>query len=408
MKRRTFLKAVAVASIVPETIRAMSGMDRSSQADPVVSPFDLVRSIDRIGTWTQESGMADNVWMNLIQRSEYRGNKHSGSASTFTVGRLDGPSSRESTVGLLEQKYRAETEDYKGPLICQDDLVKYWDCREFWGKYFEEVRNRSVIPYAERMGDVYRQNVFKASANEKFELIPGDSDYTTPIHGPGLGRLMGRNLPTLPLSQEMLDLTAVQLMEDGADEPACDNWIEFDSDGPIFPLLIGREISGKILSENEHRSKTSSNEFLKRREEYVCKRFRHVINPAPARWKLLENMLIRVPNLLKTRGLKSWSENPDWIDPEVAQYESCEVLSRWVMEEEIVVPGNRPPARGSTIHNSLGNWDFISGSEACSGFGFEDPLHKFGLHVCSIHHAFRPIFGQYGRMILFKRPMKST
>jgi hypothetical protein len=101
-------------------------------------------------------------------------------------------------------------------------------------------------------------------------------------------------LPTSELTQEMLDGTAIELIQEAADDGDTDGWVSNGPDGPVWPLHIGTQMSHRLFINNsELRSDLNQsftgwgdlNPVLKRMgASRVLKNFRHVITPFPARW----------------------------------------------------------------------------------------------------------------------------
>lgn len=458
------------------------------------TPFDILRSkSEDLGETLYVRASWKEPWMSIIPRDTYP--KGAGYVrSSFQVGRSE-PSTDEETwnavqsladnasagacaqsynqtyTGFHEDTYKPESFDLTGPLVCQDDLTMYWKSTEFWEKYFQALEKRNRKSVINRLGNVYRNYVPKASANGSFSYIAGNIATQPASSTVDLSGLIA-SLPDSELTQEMLDGTAVELMEEGADEPNSNGWITQGPDGPQFPLLIGSFMSQRILQNNsEFRSDLNqsfqgwgdANPVIKRiGASRVIKNYRHVVNRFPARWRLMSdgetiNFSSRGPdrntNVLTTATLavvgavgtvtlsggagtftvpaassKAFVRIPTfamstnstdatkgqvavvngcWRDPAGAPYESVEVLNPWVMTEEVLSPVNSAPGMKLKAQNYFGEWQFVTGNDSLLGFascaGVTDPLHKFGRHFANYRHALKPIFVNYGRMILFLR-----
>lgn len=258
------------------------------------------------------------IWQNLIPRADYP--KGAGYVrSTFQIARSE-PSSEEETwspiqplsenangacditynqvyVGEHEDQYRPAIFGLMGPPICQDEFTMAWKAPEFWEKYFSAMEKRNVKSHSNRLANVYRQYAYKASANEDFHYVVGKwqgvqpppsivdmTDYTTGTLG----------LPNSELTQEHLDGTAQELMEEGADEGDTDAWISQGEDGPEWPLHIGSWMSKRLfLNNSELRADVNAsfngygnlNPVIQRLgAKRVLGNFRHIINRFPARW----------------------------------------------------------------------------------------------------------------------------
>lgn len=319
----------------------------------------------------------------------------------------------------------------------------YWQSTEFWEKYFQALEKRNRKSVINRLGNVYIQYVPKASANASFAYIAGDIATQPAPSTPVLTGLQGGNIPTSELTQEMLDATAVELAEEGADEPNSNGWITQGPDGPVFPLYLGQWISHRLLLNNsELRSDFNqsfqgwgeTNPVIKRLgASRIIKNFRHIINRFPPRWTTLQvdstgaqgggyvggvygaddGILKRVPVWTMSTAAADATKgrvaivNPSWRDPAKAMFEGCTVMNPWVMTEEVLMPVNSAPGMKLKPQNYFGEWMFVTGNDALLGIdsctGIQDPLHKQGRHFAEYRHALKPQYAVYGRFILFKR-----
>lgn len=259
-----------------------------------------------------------DIWLNLIPRDQYP--QGAGYVrSSFQIAR-SAPGNEEEPwqtiqpladnasgacaltynqtfVGEHEDQYSPEMFGLMGPLVCQDDFTMYWRSPEFWEMYFKRLEQTNKKSIINRLGNIYRQYSYKAAASASFAFVVGKyqstqpppahvdmSDYTTGALG----------LPTSELTQEMLDATATELMEEGADEGDTDAWISQGVNGPEWPLYVGTQMSARLfLNNSELRSDIDQgfmgfgnmNPVLRRLgSALVLKNFRHVINRFPARW----------------------------------------------------------------------------------------------------------------------------
>lgn len=285
------------------------------------TPFDILRAkVEDLGPTLYQRASWKDVWLGLVPRDTYP--KGAGYVrSSFQVGRSE-PSTDEETwnaiaaisdsntggacnvtynqtfTGFHEDAYKPQSFGLMGPLVCQDDLSMYWQSTEFWEKYFQALEKRNKKSIINRIGNVYRNYSYKASANANFTYIAGNTTTQPSASTVDLSGLLA-SPPTSDLTQEFLDSTAVELMEEGADEPNSNGWITQGADGAIFPLYIGTEMSHRLfLNNSELRSDLNqsfqgwgeANPVIKRLgASRILKNFRHVINRFPARWALVGN-----------------------------------------------------------------------------------------------------------------------
>jgi hypothetical protein len=407
------------------------------------TPFDALRKRNEdLGETLYVRASWKDPWLNLIRRDEYpQGAGYVRSA--FTIGRSE-PTTDEETwqeikpidtnntqgacnltynqtfVGFKENTYKPEAFGLVGPLVCQDDLVMYWNSAEFWEKYFQALEKRNVKSIVNRLANIYMNYVPKAAANTDFHFVDGNISTQPP--GTAVD-LSGISIPRCGLLQDYLDNTAVILSEEGADDPNTNGWITQGPAGPEFPLLIGEEASNRILLNNAELRNDYNNSFqgwgdanpviARIGASRVIKNFRHIITRFPPRWNLVGGALTRVPTWLMSTASGDATKgqvaivNPDWRNASIAAWEGAIVLNPWVYTEENLRPMNSAPGMKWHAQNYMGEWDFVTGNDALLGFdsctGVADPKHKLGRHFAEYRHAAKPIFPQYGRLIVFQR-----
>lgn len=285
------------------------------------TPFDVLRSkVEDLGPELFRRASWKDIWLNLIPRGKYP--KGAGYVrSTFTIQRSEPPTDEESWqtiqsladnpssgacgvtynqayVGHKEDTYKPSMFGLKGPLICQDDLTLYWNSEDFWSNYFWELEKRNKRSVSNRLGNVYRNYCYKASAGANMSFIAGNLTTQPPSGAVDLSGLVATP-PTSELTQEMLDAVAVELQEEGADEPNSNGWITTANGGAVFPLYIGQQLSQRILLNNSefrtdinasYQGMADANPVLRRLgATTTLKNFRHVVNRFPARWALVAN-----------------------------------------------------------------------------------------------------------------------
>jgi len=217
----------------------------------------------------------------------------------------------------------------------------------------------------------------------------------------------------------------VTLSEIGADVPETNGWITQGESGPEFPLLIGQQASNQILLNNaelrsDYRSAFqgwgNANPVIQRMgASRIIKNFRHIISRFPPRWSITDgtNALVRVPRWVMSTASGDASKgqvaivNPAYDNANIAAVEGAYVINPYVYTEEPLIPVNAAPGMKLKAQNYMGEWTFITGNDALLGFpgcsGIQDPTHKQGRHFAEYRHAAKPIFPEYGRLILFLR-----
>lgn len=437
-----------------------------------LAPFDVLRMrVEDLGPTLYVRASWKDPWLNLMNRGEWP----IGAGldrSAFTIGRSE-PATDEETwsaiavktgggtytgscgvtynqtyVGHLEVHYKPEEFGLVGPLICQDDLTLHWNSNDFWEKYFQALEKRNVKSIVNRLANIYMNYVPRAAcvAASAFSYVAGNFNLTQPA--PSIVDLNGVTAGSVAvpqascnLSQDFLDLTAIELMEEGADDPNTNGWITQGPEGAIFPILIGQDASNKILLNNselrrDYRSAFEAfgdaNPVIQRLgSSRVIKNFRHMITRFPPRWawmtagqkqELVPGTLFtatttgyqRVPTWLMSTSSNDVTKgqaavvNPNYRNPNIATYEGAIVLNPWVYTEEVLKPVNAAPGMKWKPQDYFGEWQFITGNDALIGFpdcpnGAQDPTHKLGRHVAEYRHAAKPIFPQFGRLLIYTR-----
>jgi hypothetical protein len=391
------------------------------------TPFDAFRlATEDLPDEIYKRASFRGLWLNLIRREVYP--KNIGlTRSTFTLGRSE-PTTDEPafelislddgenytgsctttyndvSVGFDEHTYSPEQFGLKGPVICQDDLIYNFKAERFLEGYIKAITKYAERIIQNRYQAIYSHYVPKAVANTDFDF--GNAVFSQPSTSPDL--TLDESL--CELTQEMLDQTAIELNEEGASDGNTDGWINLGDEGPIYPLYIGQWMSKRLLLNNselreDYRQGSQNNELLKRMgASRVIGNFRHVINLFPPRYTYDDQTgsYTRVPTWVMNAGTKGFvaDVNPDW---RVAPFEACYVLSPEVWTDEIVKPVNSAAGISFPAKSYMGEWQFVVGGDEISTTKCFDPLKKLGAHFAEYKHAPRPVFPQYGRMIIFKR-----
>lgn len=393
------------------------------------APFDAFRlATESLPDIAYVQGTFRDVWMNLIVRGEWP--QSAGLVrSTFTIGRSEpatdepdfepitlsdgdtytgacGITYNDINYGFNEVTYAPERFGWKGPPVCQDDLIFNYKAAMFLEKYIPALTKNTIRTIGNRFAAIYDHFVPKAVASEDFSF--GDPGTGNPPQSPVID--LG---PTdCQLSQEMLDATAAELNEIGAFEPNTNGWIELGETGPIYPLLIGQEMSNKILLNNaelrEDRRHADSGKgdmsmlFQRIGATRVIKSFRHVVTVHPPRYTWGIGGFARVATWEMVPGTKGFVARltTAWKN---ASYEGARVLSPWVFHSEAIRPVNSAAGLNWEPKSYMGDLNFITGGERIFDPACYDPEHKLGRHFGSFAHAPKPIFPEYGRLIIYRR-----
>lgn len=401
------------------------------------SAFDAFRlATEHLGTDLYRRASIQSIWLNFIPKSEYM--KGVGLInSTFTVERSEPTSDEEtwnpvSTVsdggggnscnttwndvdhGETERKYSPEAFGLRGRVICEDEFIYNFQAGRFMEAYLQQLSMRSERSIKNRYRNIYMHLVPHTVCDANNFTSPGGSltlnangTYTVPSR-PGLDSLPAA---TSQLTQDRLDNIAAVLNTSGATNPDESGWIQIGPDGPLYTLLLGQEISQAIqLNNSEFRQDyrfAEPSALLKRLgATRVIKNFRHLIDLDPPRWSWSGNSYTRVNHWIMPAKSKGYGaeENPDYLSPQTAPYEGAIVLNPWVFHSELISPASMPAGLKFDALNYFGEWQLRTGGREISDDPTcYDPLKKLARHFAEYKHAPRPIFPNFGRLIIFKR-----
>lgn len=403
------------------------------------APFDAFRiATEYLGEELYRRASARSVWLPLIPRDEYT--RGAGlTLSTFTIGRSEPTSDIETwskvssslvsggdanggsgfcktnwndvDYGFEEVQYSPEQFGLRGPIICQDDLIYNFKADRFLEAYLQALTIRSMRSIDNRYQNIYSHLVPKNVTDASFTWYDGGSG-TLPTTGPSLCM----NEATCELTQEMLDTVAAEHNELGATNPNSSGWIDLGQDGPIYPLLIGQLASQRILYNNaDLRQDAAVVDAMKGTEaamvfkrlgaSKVIKNYRHVINLFPPRYIYVgkTGCYQRINTWVMSDGTKGHVAeiNPDWKG---APFEAAFVLNPWVFTSEIIRPVNAAAGLSWTPKNYFGEWMWVTGGQDIDDdVDCYDPTKKLGRHFAEYKHAPKPVFPEFGRMIIFRR-----
>lgn len=370
------------------------------------------------------------VMYNLINRKDYPQGEGL-TRSTFTIGRslpttdtpefeaialTDGETYtgacntvyNEVPVGFTERTYSPEKFGWKGVTICSDDLIYSWQREAFLSSYISAMGKNTMHTINNRYAAIYDHFVPKAVANEDFAF--GDPGTGSAPQAPDLTL----DESSCELTQEMLDETAEELIQEGADlDPHSDGWITYGENGPLFTLEIGMKASKLLFLNNAElrsdvrfaydQSKDMSPLIKRLMAARQLGNFKHLVVTHPPRYSYAGGVYTRIPTWVVDASATKGSPvklSPTW---KAARFEGARILSEHVFESEIVRPVNSAAGLNWPAKNYMGEWVFVVGGNNIGEEHCLDPLQKLGKHFAEFAHAPRPVKPAYGRLIIFKR-----
>lgn len=360
-----------------------------------------------------------HVMMNLVPRTEFVRNK-GVTQTSFQMGRSL-PTTDERTwtavtaddvdteicsnsftsvnVGYTASTFSPERFQLQGPIVCQDTLIYSHNPEQFWGGYLNALAKNSGQELENNLLKHYLTQADKSVATASYPTV-SQTNFTLAA-------------ATSELVQEMLDETAIQLNQDGANVPNEDGFLQLTDQGPIYTLLIGQKASRRLFKNNSELRQDvrfaqmgqGDNATLLQRmgAASVLGSFRHLITLFPPRYTYGGGAYTRVNTWQSYNTTKGTAVrvNPAWL---TAPYEAAVVLHPWVIKEHIVRPVNQVQSMRWTPKNYMGEWVWKTGGRNIQESGdCLDPLEKYGRHFAEYQHAVETIFPQFGRVIIFAR-----
>jgi hypothetical protein len=360
-----------------------------------------------------------SVFMNLVPRTEFIRNK-GVTQTSFQLGRsmptADEPAWTPITlndvgsticqntfndvqVGFDSTTFSPEKYQLAGPILCQDSLIYEHNPEQFWNGYLNALAKNSAQVLENNLLANYIKNSDKAAATAAY---PRYSQSTLVMAA-----------ATSELTQDMLDITAIELNQDGANVPNSDGFLTLGDQGPIYTLLIGQRASRRLFKNNaEVRSDVRYAQMGEGDGATLMKRmgaattlgsFRHLITLFPPRYTYAAGTYTRVNTwemVAGTKGYKAQVTNAYKHAP----FEAAIVLHPWVQKEHIVRPVNKLNSMSWMPKDYMGNWTWVTGAKDIQAdTSCLDPLKKYGRHFAEYDHAIEKIYGEFGRVIIFAR-----
>lgn len=360
-----------------------------------------------------------HVMMNLVPRTEFVRNK-GVTQTSFQMGRsLPTTDERSWTavtaddvdteicsnsftsvnVGYTASTFSPERFQLQGPIVCQDTLIYSHNPEQFWAGYLNALAKNSGQELENNLLKHYLTQADKSVATASYPTV-SQTNFTLAA-------------ATSELVQEMLDETAIQLNQDGANVPNEDGFLQLTDQGPIYTLLIGQKASRRLFKNNSELRQDvrfaqmgqGDNATLLQRmgAASVLGSFRHLITLFPPRYTYGGGAYTRVNTWQSYNTTKGTAVrvNPAWL---TAPYEAAVVLHPWVIKEHIVRPVNQVQSMRWTPKNYMGEWVWKTGGRNIQESGdCLDPMEKYGRHFAEYQHAVETIFPQFGRVIIFAR-----
>lgn len=368
-----------------------------------------------------------SLWLDMVPREMYQLGKgvlhsvfalgdiepaalESWAAITLANGSTDACANNWNDVewGYDESTYAPEQFQLRGPVVCDKDLLFSHDVDTFLSGYMSKLAIRARRTWELRYEAIHVSLARKAIA---------DPDFTGTFKSQSALTSLAQS--DCELSQEMLEVVASYLNEDGAPNPDGMGYIEWAESGPLYTLLIGQDQSQRILRQNAELREDyrfgDADTLLKRLgASRVIGNFRHVINQRPRRYTFSGGTYTYVPPYITavggedaTKGTKQII-NPSW---RTAPYEAADVLAPNLFTSQVVPAKNRFDGVQFPAKSYMGEWQFVTGPDAHGTNTCDDPLHHTGRHFAEFMHAPKPnpiAKWKHAYHVIFKRCLHSS
>ena len=303
------------------------------------------------------------------------------------------------SLGYNASTFSPERFQLKGPTLCQDTLIYSHNPEEFWGRYLnalaknssQELENQLLFKYMTASNKSVATAAYPIYAQTSFAMAQATSE----------------------LTQAMLDETAIQLNQEGANVPDTDGFLTLGDSGPIYSLMIGQKASRRLFKNNaelrndvrfaQMGSGGGATNLQPMGAASTLGSYRHRVTLFPPRYTYAGGTYTRVntwENVVSTKGTVA-QVTAAW---KAAPFEAAVVLSTSVIKEHIVRPVDKVQSMDWLPKNYMGEWQWITGGRNIQASGdCLDPLQKYGAHFAEYQHAIETIYPEYGRVIIFAR-----
>jgi hypothetical protein len=356
-------------------------------------PLGMGTSLNELTVERVLSGNFENTWSN-VSTSTGLGNPNNVAGCNPTPTTL--------AFGQTLRNWQLQTQSYQTPCICLDDLKTAFQIEAQVGKTVEQLTQLTKTVLDNR-----RKSEFLRIASK---LIAGDVTGTTYTSAVPNGTTIPNALytaastpmpaPTSKLSQDMLDVTRVQLIRDGAGH----NSLGRENGVPVLGLITSPETSRDLLRNNadlrnDIRYATPSELIAPLGVERSFAGFYHMIDLELPRFVLSGgNWYQQYPYISSsTNNGTTWEINPNY---NTAPYEVSFIFHPDVYEESVQQVGPNIPgaAFDDYPYYYSGQFFWLNIRDAVY-----NPLGKMGRWLAIFQSGSRPIAPYLGRAILHKR-----
>jgi hypothetical protein len=322
------------------------------------------------------------------------------------------------TFGQKLRQYSLEWASVDSPDIALEDLRFAVKRREQLSNIMDVLTESTSLVWQDRYRNLYTKTVAaegnlvypSTTANgiiASTTASTGDAAvvYNAVVNGAGTaasGAITAANLPNSQLTQGILKRLYMKLIRDGAGTNAMGR----ENGAPVFMLVCGAETSENLIRLNadirqDYRYAKPNELLTPLGIERSYGGFYHSIDPYPPRfavWATTNNNLIRVYPFRKETTTKGTAYN---INPayETAGYEISYIFHQDVFRSVVPSPINTNNKMAFNPQNYRGEFKWVNILDRTN-----NPDGNVGYFRGVVASGARPVFPQYGYVILHTRP----
>lgn len=299
-------------------------------------------------------------------------------------------------VGYLRRTYGPKRRDFRGPVLCKRDFTFQHDIEAFLDGYVDEMGR-----YITRIWEFTLRSDYMNFGDVFVDYVK--------YYGPNA--LATVPIPTLDLTQEMLDDVASDLIDVGAGLADGMGYVMEGDEGPMFTLYVDKRRSANIMVNNTARredarfasmgkGKDSEQSLWKAvGDNRVIGNFRHRVTDIAPRFNNVGGVLTVVQPFKTVSEITNNGEQLTGAY-KAAHFEAAIAVLPTAMTAEIVAPTDW---KFPNMANYMGDLQFKIGGNLICDPPVYDPLGERGRHFANIEYAPRPDRPYHAKSIIYKR-----
>lgn len=296
------------------------------------------------------------------------------------------PQYEDIGVGFFERTYGPKRRDFRGPVICKENLQ------------FQHAIDEFISGYVDELGQVLAR-VWEFAI--RGEVMAFSDWFVDGVKTLGPGAVATAPRPYQGLSQALLEQVAVDLINTGAaPSEANGDYVFAGNAGPIYPLYVDMVDSENIVRANQQMREDARYASMGKDGEgdfaiwkaigsnRVIGNFRHITTNIAPRGNYVQGVGI-VP-VTPFKDITAMGNDQETLTDAYknAPFAAAIVAIPEGMTLEVVKPQTAGLGFKPTDYN--GNWDFVTGGYRVCDPAIYDPQEEKGRHFANIMYAARP------------------